>query len=348
MPLYIDKKYANLLAPRLPLFKWGGNGQANFRCPICGDSDKNKTKKRGYLYEYKDSLNMKCHNCGASMSFHNFLKGLDDALYRDYITDAFKYNNDHRWYEKKSKDREENVSELVVTKELEPALGVLQCVLDLPEDHICKQYVRNRKIPMKHWEDLFYVENFQTWTNKYVEKDKFKKPPFKDERMVIPFRSLKGKAFAYQGRSLTNNDLRYITINPSDSMLIYGLDRINKKRRKGQPIYTFEGPIDSMYFDDTLAAAGSSLKKLLKSNNKNLVFVYDNEPRSKEICEQMEQVINDPSEPNIVIWPKELTLKDIGNMIESGLKAEELLDIMSKSTYNGLEAKLEFLEWKRI
>ena len=44
----------------------------NFRCPICGDSKKNKSKTRGYLYAVKANTNFKCHNCGASMSLTTF------------------------------------------------------------------------------------------------------------------------------------------------------------------------------------------------------------------------------------------------------------------------------------
>ena len=62
----------------------------NFRCPICGDSKKNKSKTRGYLYAVKANTNFKCHNCGASMSLNNFLKHVDPAVHKQYVMEKFK------------------------------------------------------------------------------------------------------------------------------------------------------------------------------------------------------------------------------------------------------------------
>ena len=44
----VDSKYIGLVSPRLQKFKKVKNNLFNFRCPICGDSKKNKTKTRGY------------------------------------------------------------------------------------------------------------------------------------------------------------------------------------------------------------------------------------------------------------------------------------------------------------
>ena len=70
----IDSKFIGLISPRLEKFKRVKSNLYNFRCPICGDSKKNKTKTRGYLYTMKANVNYKCHNCGASMSLESCLK----------------------------------------------------------------------------------------------------------------------------------------------------------------------------------------------------------------------------------------------------------------------------------
>ena len=44
----IDVKYINLISSRLSKFKRVKPNLYNFRCPICGDSQKNKNKTRGY------------------------------------------------------------------------------------------------------------------------------------------------------------------------------------------------------------------------------------------------------------------------------------------------------------
>ena len=56
-----------------------------FRCPYCGDSQKSKAKARGHVVERWDKRFFKCHNCGLSKSFDQFLKDMDAGLYADYV-----------------------------------------------------------------------------------------------------------------------------------------------------------------------------------------------------------------------------------------------------------------------
>ena len=86
----IDSKYINLVSARLDKFKRVKPNLYNFRCPLCGDSQKHKNKARGYFYQVKTNTNYKCHNCGASMSFNNFLKKIDGTLHGKYSMEKFK------------------------------------------------------------------------------------------------------------------------------------------------------------------------------------------------------------------------------------------------------------------
>ena len=86
----IDSKYIGLVSSRLQKFKKVKNNLYNLRCPICGDSQKNKNKARGYLYTVKADVNYKCHNCGVSMTFSNFLKKVDPVLQKQYVFERFK------------------------------------------------------------------------------------------------------------------------------------------------------------------------------------------------------------------------------------------------------------------
>ena len=86
----IDSKYIGLISSRLQKFKRVKADLYNFRCPICGDSQKHKNKARGYFYKVKNNTNFKCHNCGASLSLNNFLKTIDTTLYKQYTLEKFK------------------------------------------------------------------------------------------------------------------------------------------------------------------------------------------------------------------------------------------------------------------
>src|SRR5210317_545352 len=87
---YVDVKYINLISARFQKFKKVKNNLYNLRCPICGDSQKNKNKARGYLYQVKNNTNFKCHNCGINISFNNFLKQIDPTVYKQYTFEKFK------------------------------------------------------------------------------------------------------------------------------------------------------------------------------------------------------------------------------------------------------------------
>ena len=86
----VDSKYVGLVSSRLLKFKRVKPNLYNFRCPICGDSKKQKSKARGYIYAIKQNVNFRCLNCGASMSLNNFLKHIDPVLQKQYSMEKFK------------------------------------------------------------------------------------------------------------------------------------------------------------------------------------------------------------------------------------------------------------------
>ena len=86
----IDSKYIGLVSSRLQKFKKVKADLYNFRCPLCGDSQKHKNKARGYLYSVKADINFRCHNCGASMTLSNFLKSMDPVIHKQYVFERFK------------------------------------------------------------------------------------------------------------------------------------------------------------------------------------------------------------------------------------------------------------------
>ena len=92
----VDSKYISLVSSRLQKFKRVKADLYNFRCPICGDSQKNKSKTRGYLYTIKADVNFKCHNCGSSMTFSSFLKKIDTTMHKQYVFERFKNNKTGR------------------------------------------------------------------------------------------------------------------------------------------------------------------------------------------------------------------------------------------------------------
>ena len=217
----------------------------------------------------------------------------------------------------------------------------LPTIASLPEEHFAKQYVINRKIPESFFDTLYYADDFKGFVDSYgVEKDIMEG----DKRLVIPFYDKEGNLTGFQGRALGESKIRYISIKLMDEVpRFFGIDRVDEEKK----IFVFEGPIDSMFVDNSIAVASSALESASTVFDKSkLVLVFDNEPRNKEIMKLMENAID--NHYNVVVWPEMIVEKDVNDMILSGFDKDELYDIMDQHTYVNLRAKMEFVNWKKV
>ena len=80
-------------------------------------------------------------------------------------------------------------------------------------------------------------------------------------------------------------------------------------------------------------------------SNLDVVLVYDNEPRNKDIVKQIEKSIGKGYK--VCLFPENVNGKDINEMILNGLTSEQIKSIIDTNTFSGLEAKLKFTNWKR-
>ena len=317
----IDSKYIGLVSSRLGNFKRVKSDLYNFRCPICGDSKKNKTKTRGYLYTIKADVNFRCHNCGASMTFSNFLKEIDPVVHKQYVFERFKQGSTGRG----------TVVEEPVFKFEAPTF---KSSIDLPlasTVDVSRIYLEKRKLdPTK----FYYAERFVEYVNSHKQSLDVKEHP----RIIIPLYYEKNLV-GVQGRTLNSNSVKYITtIFYDEAPKIYGLDNI----RRDAPVFVTEGPFDSTFLLNSIAMCGAD-SDVRKWGVSNPVWVYDNEPRSKEITERISNAITRGD--SVVIWPTGIEEKDINDMILAG---HDVQSIVESNTYSGLEANLQFTTWKRI
>ena len=320
---FVDVKYINLISSRFQKFKRVKNNLYNFRCPICGDSQTNKNKARGYLYQIKNNTNYKCHNCGVNVSFNNFLKQIDTQIHKQYIFEKFKEGNTGKNF----------TTQAPVLKFEAPKF---KPKLDLPkasENPVAKAYLENRKL---NPDNYYYTEKFKEWTNSL-------RPTFdnvsKDEsRIIIPLFH-QNILIGFQGRALGPSKVKYITIMlTDDAPKIYGLDKVQKNKS----VYITEGPFDSTFISNSIALCGAD-GDIDKWGISNPVWIYDNEPRNREILSRISRVIE--MGQKVVIWPSTIKEKDINDMVLSGLDVQSVIE---SNTYSGLEAKLKFTTWKKI
>ena len=320
---FVDVKYINEISHRLSKFKKVKNNLYNFRCPICGDSQKHRNKARGFLYGIKANVNFKCHNCGASMSFNNFLKQIDTTVHKQYILEKFKDGNTGKNF-------------VIEEPKFEFEAPKFKPKLNLPTadaNPAAKEYLERRKLnPTK----FYYTDRFRQWTN--TQKWTFDDVTYDEPRIIIPLVYM-NTIIGFQGRSLGPNKVKYITVMLNEEApKIYGLDTISKK----SPVYVVEGPFDSCFLSNSVALCGSD-GDVACLQGSSLVFVYDNEPRNREIVARIERCIERGD--RTVIWPSNIREKDINDMVLSGHDVQKVIE---SNTYDGLEAKLKFTTWKRI
>jgi transcription elongation factor Elf1 len=315
----------------------------NFSCPICGDSQKNKLKARGYVFKKGNDLFYRCHNCGIGTSLANLLKNLDTALHSEYVLERYKTGE----------SGVKNYSNVAISVP-SPKFGRLQkskvfehaeWINKLSPEHFCLIYATKRLIPTQFYDKLLFTSHYKQFITSLVPNHG--KQLLDDARLVIPFYNVYNELIAVSGRALETSDktLRYVTIRvkESDDKLIYGLDRVDLNK----PVKIVEGPIDSMFLSNCVASGDANLTLVAKDIDcAKKILIFDNEPRNKEIVKMMQDAIK--SGHDIVIWPDIIKAKDINEMIVSGISVDEIESIISTNSFTDIKAQMRFVSWKKI
>lgn len=324
---YLDVKYINLISPQLIKFAKKKEDLYTFRCPYCGDSVRNRNKTRGYFYRKRNDYFFKCHNCGVGRTFTNFLKDNDVLLHDEYVMERYKEgltgkasNTPEPKFDIKSPNFDKSI------------FSNLQKISNLNNNHLAWLYLSNRKIPEKYFSNFYYAEDYNAWSKT--------NNPTKESRIIIPLLKEDGNVFGYQARSLNKNTkLRYITtIIEKGYPKVFGVERV----KKSQTVYVTEGPFDSLFLSNSIAMCGSDVS--LKSFDfRDVVYVLDNEPRNPQIVEKYDKLIN--SGEKVVIYPRTVKEKDLNDMAMAGLDVQDMVEC---NIYQGLEAKVKFIDWKQV
>ena len=330
MQSYIDVKYVNIISPFLQQFKKKGDFLWNFRCPYCGDSQKSRTKARGFVYRKKNDLFYKCHNCGVGTTLGKLIEHLDSKSYKDYIMERYKSG-----VKTVNKEPEFKFDEPVFRSK--DVCSTLNSLEELQDDHPARKIIDRRNLPISSYKDLFLCPEFYKFTNNLIP-NKFPSLDGDHPRLLIPFRNEEGEIFAYQGRAFGDEKPKYLTIKLQERDKIFGLDKIDKRKE----VLVVEGPLDSLFLDNCIAVAGADVPNL----DCDFTVVFDNEPRNKELLKQVEKTINRGHK--ICLWPEGMEYKDINDMILGGYTKEEIQDLIKHNTYQGTAATLWFTKWRKI
>lgn len=335
MSSYVDVQYASLVGGQLQRFviKHRNPFKANFRCPICGDSQKSKSKTRAWIIESPKTgaFHYHCFNCGASQGFSSFLKSNYPLLYGEYIAEKYvKSATDGP-----SVDEQAKTQKPVFNKN---PLAKIKKISQLKHDHPVKQYIDKRQIPTSQHYRLYYAPKFMTWIDELIP-NKFADLKKDEPRLVMPLINKSGKVFGVSARGFNPTGLRYITIMFDDVPKIFGLDKVDFTKK----YLVTEGALDSLFLSNAIAMVGADTNMSGLENLENAIFVHDAEPRNLQICDRMEKLLRGGHK--VCIWPSNVLGKDINEMYLNGMQNIE--KTILENTFSGLEGQLRLRSWKR-
>jgi transcription elongation factor Elf1 len=357
MSVWIDRKYLLLVSSRLERFAQKKDDLFNFRCPFCGDSKKNKLKARGYVFRKNNDYFYTCHNCHLGTTFSKFLKHIDSHTYSQYALERYSNGeNGHSNYTKpnfdlsgpkasevfsgKGTDLQDNRRESRVNIRNISVPGLVS-VDKLEPDHYARKYIEGRKIPEQFWNEVFYTEKYKDFMDTAFP-DHGKEDIPNDDRIVLFYTDKEGNITNVTGRALGQSKVRYCTVKITEDKKLFGLHRLQLDKI----VYVLEGQFDSFFIENSVASGDSNLGSAAEYLDvSEVVLVYDREPRNKDIVKQINKAIQ--NDYAVVLFPDTVEGKDINEMILSGMSSEEIMSVMKENTFQGLTAKLKFVDWRK-
>lgn len=308
MDLYKEIFYIQNL--NLNLIEQKGNDKWNFRCPVCGDSAKNKFKKRGWIYIHDNKLWFKCFNCSLALTFKNFLKVVDNDTYEKYVEEEKqdyieKLKNGEIFNKKTKRVTKSNINLKYVfnlnKKYFKP-------VRNFPN---ALKYLRNRNIPNDIVEQLYYCVNP-------------KSPAY--NMIIFPLYTKENKLYGFQGRSIVNK--KFHTHLTNDDYKIYNFFKLDLDN----PTYIFESIIDSLFINNSIAMLGSDIPEHILKKINVPIFCFDNDKtgmiKSLKYIERGFKVF---------IWPDTVREKDINELIINGKSEQFIKNMIDSNIYAGTE-----------
>jgi hypothetical protein len=238
----------------------------NFKCNVCGDGD-NPRNKRGHIrYEPKSQFfYYKCFNSGCranvrTWSAEKWLKHTSKSLYNEYIKDKFRNDTEESVADKLKITKTTKLKETTKVK----YSAKLESIYKLSDTEKCSEtifkdaieYCKKRLIPEHIWKNWYIC-----LAGKY------------QSRIIIPFLNKQNKIYYFQARAFTGLSPKYLNKVENKEYAIYNIFNINKEL----PVIAFEGIIDSLMVENSIAIIGVSIHEKTKEtlDKLNIYWLFD-------------------------------------------------------------------------
>lgn len=235
--------------------------QIQLKCNVCGDG---KGKKRGYIIwdRRRDLCYYKCFNegdcvCageGNSWPAARWLRTYFPALFSMYRKEVLQT---HLGITNSLTDKKVIINETKTENEKEDLNKFIPITKGTGEIFKTAIDVCNaRNIPEGIWKTFFVAVG-----GKYYG------------RIIIPFYDDKGKIYYFQGRDIIGRSPKYLNRKHGRDSAIYNYYNINKN----EPVISLEGPIDSMFVENSIATLGLTISETVKEklDTLNIYYLFD-------------------------------------------------------------------------
>jgi hypothetical protein len=349
----MDLMYQHQLAEELSSFLHGNKlreGLYNIRCPVCGDSKKDKTKKRFYIYEKNNKYKCVCHNCrnenditnGSSLEY--FVRNQYPMMYERYkdftvVEKQFTSVTIQSIAHKVSPHQIKSRIEPSYPESLLNGIVRLDLVFKHNQNHPIVQYILKRKISIESFKRLYVTNGFKESVLEVAESQ-VEKMWNNTPALVLPSFNADMTIQTIQGRFLSDK-FRFLTVRLTDSIKTFGLERLDNTK----PCFIVEAPIDSLHLSNSVASMDAALSKSL-DYVRHPIFCFDNQPRNKDVVAGMRSIID--ANHKLVIFDKNVDGKDLNDFVRNGMSETTLEQYLHNHTFSGDFALDKWYEWKKI
>ncbi len=292
----------------------------NFACPVCGDSDKDTTKKRAWILTDKAEPYFFCHHECGGMSLPNFFKHFGETYEVSERNDFFltPVKAKPKWkYDPKQMALTEISRLAVPLKTIIETFGAERIDENHPEwNYLVQRNLQDYKDYFLYWPSKHRLIILNTVEEPYTVR-KWNQDGY--------YTDIDCNVIGFQARGLGNHQVKYITYTLEKIRGECGLDYRPAPGTEDyvkvlsqvffsthvdweDTVLITEGPIDALFLENSIALTGASKRHDKIDINYHCQYIFDNDTTGLE--QQKDKAIKYPNK-QIFSWKR--LCKQIGN-----------------------------------
>lgn len=244
----------------------------NARCALCGDSKKNKRKKRFNLDYNNENPIWHCFNCGESGSFLELYSRLEGVSIDDAKKDLYSFNSDYLIQKLSYRKKEKVIKEI----EYENHNWILNDCISLHDSNDQKMNFMLFPEYLKILEDFYENRKIDKSFDIFISYDGEYK-----NRIIIPVYGKNKEITYFQARRIPGSNIEPKYKNPTltKGNIILNKDKFDKEKY----IVVTEGILDAYTIGNQgTCVFGSSIsdefiKEIMNFTNKGVIISLDND-----------------------------------------------------------------------